>query len=141
MASAIGLQAPAGRLADKLGRKKVFFMLDVFYCLGIIVLIVAPSPEYLVLYGVLGSGLGGIGGVSFTPLITMWWESFPTKNRGKIYGLEGIILSSSRIPLTLLGGFMWDQGLKAQIFLMSLLAEFLVVVPLIYSIPETLKQD
>lgn len=139
-ASAILLQVPAGRLADNIGRKKTFFIFTAFYCLGIITLILAPSPEYLILTSILGMGLGGIGGAALTPLITMWWEGFPTENRGKVYGLEGIITASSRIPTTILGGILWDQGFKAQILLAPVLTELLIVLPLLYTVPETFKK-
>ena len=71
------LQIPMGRLADKIGRKKVFLILRPFSYLGNILLILAPSPEVLILLGVLGATglMGGIGGVSFIPFITMYWES------------------------------------------------------------------
>lgn len=52
-----------------------------FYCLGIVALILAPSPEYLVLASILGMGLGGIGGTALTTLLTMWWEAVPTESR------------------------------------------------------------
>jgi MFS family permease len=139
-ASAILLQVPAGRLADNIGRKKTFFIFTAFYCLGIITLILAPSPKYLMLASILGMGLGGIGGAALTPLMTMWWEGFPTENRGKVYGLEGIITASSRIPTMILGGILWDQGFKAQILLAPVLTELLIVLPLLYTVPETFKK-
>jgi MFS family permease len=138
------LQIPVGRLADRIGRKKAFFLFTPFYCLGLIVLIIAPSPEYLILAGILGgagggAGIGGgIGGAAFIPFITMWWEMVPAGKRGKWYGLEGIITAAPRIPATIIGGILWDQGVKIPILLAPVLIEFLVVIPLLHTIPETL---
>ncbi|MEM2631813.1 MAG: MFS transporter [Candidatus Bathyarchaeia archaeon] len=141
MASAMLVQVPAGRFADKFGRKKAFFLLTTFYCLGIVVLVLAPSTEYLYLAGVLGMGwLGGIGGAAYTVLMTMWWEAFPAEDRGKLYGVEGIIAASFRIPISILGGILWDQGFKAHIMLLPALTELAIVVPLLYTIPETLRR-
>lgn len=142
MVAAMLVQVPAGRFADKFGRKKVFFILTMFYCLGIVALVLAPSIEYLFLASVLGMGwLGGIGGAAYTILMTMWWEAFPAENRGKLYGIEGIIAASFRIPISIFGGILWDQGFKAHILLLPAVAELTLVVPLLHAIPETLKRS
>lgn len=141
MVSAMLAQIPAGRFADKFGRKRTFFFFTMFYCLGIVLMVLAPSTEYLMLASIFGMGwLGGIGGAAYTSLITMWWEAFPAENRGKLYGLEGIIAASFRIPVSIIGGILWDQGFKAQMLLIPILTEFIIVIPLLYTIPETLKR-
>jgi MFS family permease len=43
------LQIPAGRLADRIGRKKAFYLFTPFYFLGTLLLITAPSSEYLII--------------------------------------------------------------------------------------------
>jgi len=140
--SGLLVQIPVGRLADRFGRKKAFLFFTVFYCAGLFLLAFAPSPEYLILAGVLGAGGiigGGIGGAANTPLLTMWWESVPPESRGKLYGLEGIITAASR-PLVIIGGILWDHDLAILIMLIPILVEIAIVVPLVCKIPETLKQ-
>jgi Na+/melibiose symporter-like transporter len=52
---ALLLQVPVGRLSDRIGRKKAFFMLRPVTYLGTLLMILAPDPGYLVLVGVLGA--------------------------------------------------------------------------------------
>jgi MFS family permease len=138
-ASSILMHVPAGKLADKIGRKKTFFLFSSLYCLGIIILILAPSFEFLVLAYILGWGMGGMGGVALTILTTMWWEGISTENRGKLYGVEGIISASSRIPITAIGGVLWDKGLQTLVLTLPVLAELFIVMPIMYTVPETFK--
>ena len=58
-------QIPAGKLSDKIGRKKTFYLFVPFMAIGTLLLILAPGPEYLILVGLLGAyGLqGGVEGL------------------------------------------------------------------------------
>ena len=140
------LQVPAGRLADRVGRKKVYFLLRPLAYLGTVLLIFAPSPEYLIVVGFLGSlavggGVsGGIGGVSFTPFITMHWEMIPREKRGRRFGIEGLCMSASAIPATILGGILWQHGLMREVLLLPLVLEALVVTPILVTVPDTLTR-
>lgn len=136
------LQIPAGRLADRIGRKKVFFLLRPLTYLGTILMILAPRPEYLVLVGLLGAvGMrGGAGGVSFTPFITMHWEMVPEEKRGRWFGVEGL-MGIATIPATILGGFLWQYGFMREVLLIPIALEVLVVIPLLMTIPDTLGRN
>lgn len=137
------LQIPAGRLSDQIGRKKTYFLLRPFAYLGSVLLILAPRPEYLILVGLLGAvGVGGgagsgIGGVSFTPFITMQWEMVPKEKRGRWFGVEGLC-NLATVPASILGGMLWQQGFMTEVLLLPVLIEALVVVPILITIPDTL---
>ena len=136
------LQIPAGRLADKIGRKKVYFLLRPITYLGTLLLILAPRPEYLIVVGLLGAvGMrGGAGGVSFTPFITMHWEMVPGEKRGRWFGIEGL-MNVSTIPATFLGGVLWQYGLMIEALLLPILLEALVVIPILVTVPDTLGRN
>jgi len=136
------LQIPAGRLADRIGRKKVFFLLRPLTYLGTMLMILAPRPEYLILVGVLGAvGMrGGAGGVSFTPFITMHWEMVPGEKRGRWFGMEGLI-SMATIPATILGGFLWQYGYMREVLLIPIVLEVLFVFPILMTVPDTLGRN
>ncbi|MEM2960921.1 MAG: MFS transporter, partial [Candidatus Bathyarchaeia archaeon] len=109
------LQIPMGKLADTIGRKKVFLILRPFTYIGTLLLVWAPDPLTLIFAGVLGvmglmapGGGGGIGGISFIPFITMYWESFPAEKRGRLQGITGIVDVASSVA-SLLGGFLWQS--------------------------------
>jgi MFS family permease len=140
------LSIPAGRLADKIGRKKTFYLLTPFYYLGTILLISAPNPECVIIAaGLLGAGIGGvggagggIGGVAFTPFITMFWETAPPEKRGRWFGLEGLIAGLVTLPASIIAGILWEQGLMTEVLLIPILLQALVVIPMLSTVPDTL---
>jgi MFS family permease len=142
---ALLLQIPVGRLSDRIGRKRAFFMLRPVTYLGTLLMILAPDPGYLVLVGVLGAvawgggGGGGIGGVSATPFVTMFWEAVPREKRGRWFGVEGL-MSLATIPASLLGGYLWQRGFMAEVLLAPVLLELLVAMPILATVPDTLVQ-
>jgi len=133
-------QVPVGKLADKIGRRRAFFIFTMFYCLGVSILIWSPSHEYLMLAAILGGAtgsiVGGIGGTAFTPFITMWWEIVPTESKGKLYGLDNLLITISRAPAAMIGGILWDVGFKELTLLIPVFVELFIVVPLIFILPK-----
>jgi FSR family fosmidomycin resistance protein-like MFS transporter len=126
----------AGRLADRIGRKRAYYVLSPFSYVGTILLIVAPSPEYLMLYGL----LQGIGQASFIPFVTMHWEIVPEEKRGRWYGIEGFI-NIFAIPAALLGGILWQQGFMKEVLFLPIMLQVLVAIPIMITVHETLKRD
>jgi MFS family permease len=136
MIFSVFMPAFAGRLADKIGRKKAYYILRPITHLSIILLIVAPKPEYLILVGV----LSGIGQASFIPRITMHWEIVPEEKRGRWYGIEGF-LNASSFPVSILGGILWQQGFMIEVLLLPILLEALIAIPILNTIPDTRGRD
>ena len=144
------LQIPVGKLAARaraIGRKKAFYLFHPFAYLGTLLLIVAPSPEYLILVGILGciglAGAGGgevgLGGVSFIPFITMNFEMVPEEKRGRWLGILGFFQILS-FPISILGGIMWEEGLMIQVLILPILLEVLIAMPILSTIPDTAGQ-
>jgi len=138
------LQIPTGKLADKIGRKKAFLLLAPFSYLGTILLILAPSSGSLIAVGVFGAAgammMGGIGGVSFIPFITMFWETVPAKKMGRWFGFTGIF-NIFALPASILGGLMWQAGLPELVLLIPVLTEALIEIPILTRIPDTLARN
>jgi len=139
MVAAAILQFPMGKMADKIGRRKVYFLLRPFSYLGTFLLILAPNPWFLIPVGVLGAiGLmEGIGGVSFIPFITMYWEVVPAEKRGRWFGFTGIF-NVLTVPAYLLGGYLWQIGLMELVLMLPVLVEMIAVIPIIIKVPDTL---
>ena len=133
------LQIPMGIIADRIGRKKTFFLLRPFSYLGTLLLILAPSPELLIPVGILGvlGSMDGMAGVSFIPFITMYWEAVPAEKRGRWFGFTGIF-NIFAVPASMLGGFLWQVGLKEWVLLLPVLIEVSSIVPILMRIPDTL---
>jgi MFS family permease len=146
--TSVFLQIPVGSLADRIGRKKAFFLLHPMLALGTFLLILAPSPEYLAIVGLLGAfglrvglvGAGGIGSLGQTPYITMFWEMVPAEKRGRWIGTANMFNILS-LPASILAGFMWQQGFMVWVLLFPLIVDVLFILPLFFTVPETLIQS
>jgi MFS family permease len=139
------LQIPMGKLADTIGRKKVFLILRLFSYIGTLILVWAPNSTALIVAGALGAmGLmvfgGGIGGISFIPFITMYWESFPAEKRGRLQGISGLLDFVGSFA-SIIGGFLWQAGYMELVLLLPMLIDIVILVPTFLIIPESLGKD
>lgn len=131
---ALTLLIPFGRLADKFGRKKVIYITRPFSYISTIMVILAPTPNYLILAALLGS----IQTVSNLMEITMEWELVSHDKRGRLAGLESFLWNLISIPGPILAGYLWNIMNPAYLLLLPILADipFIVVLP---TISETLS--
>jgi len=125
-----------GRIADKIGRKKTFYLLTPLFCSANILFAFAPSPKYLLLAGFL-LGFRMISGViygSITP------ELMPSEDIGRWRGVLGLFTGLAAIPAPIIGGFVWEQLGPEWVFIIPTLIELSVRLPLLYTAPETLNR-
>jgi MFS family permease len=143
MAISTLLQVPIGKLADKIGRKKAYYILRPVSYIGTFLLILAPTPSFLIIVGVLGAmgWMEGIGVLSATPFMTMYWELVPKEKRGRWFGFTGIFNTLMTIPAYMLGGFLWQMGQMELVILLPVFIEMLVVIPILSKIPDTLGRS
>ncbi len=141
----LALQIPVGRIADKVGRKRVYFATQPLSYVATLLVILAPSPEYLVLASLLGGVAtgatgGGISGVGSPLFVTWWWESVQEEKRGRFFGIEGLI-GLAAIPASILGGILWQQGLMVQVLFAPVLLEVFAVLPLLLTVPDIIRSQ
>lgn len=91
---------PLGRMADRIGRKKLFFMLLPLSCLSNVIYILAPSPEWLLLAGL----LAGFRMVTMFTYGSMTPELVPKDCIGRWRGLIGLCTGLVSIPAPIIGG-------------------------------------
>ena len=125
---------PLGRLADRIGRKRVLYITIPLFWLSNLILIWAASPVLLIIAGVL-QGFYFIG----APVVAaIERELVPPEQMGRWIGINrGFKMILSAI-LALTAGVIWDRIGPQYIFLLFVAVDLLVRIPLLVSLPETL---
>jgi MFS family permease len=125
---------PLGRLADKIGRKKVIYLLTPLWYASHLLLVFSFSSATLILAGALQTFYLVSAGV--TDAMTL--ELVPVEQMGKWSGVIGLFQGLVTVPASLLGGLVWKELGPAYVFLIPLGVDLLLRIPLLTTIPETL---
>jgi MFS family permease len=125
---------PLGRLADKIGRKKVIYLLAPLWYASYLLLVFSSGPVTLVLAGALQTFYFISSGV--TGAMTL--ELVPVERMGKWSGVIGLFRGLVTVPAPILGGLVWDHLDPVYVFLIPIAADLLLKIPLLATIPETL---
>jgi len=128
---------PFGRLADRLGRKRIIYMLTPLWYLCGALLVLARGPTMLVLAGALWG---------FYPIMTvvtssMSLELVPVQHMGRWAGLRGVFAGLVTVPGPLIGGLIWRHVGPAYVFIIPIALDLALRLPLLATIPETLWKD
>jgi MFS family permease len=126
---------PLGRLADRIGRKKVLYLTAPLFWASNLMLIWAPSHAFLIVAGV----LQGFIFVNMVLTGAMAFELVPAGHMGRWVGCMRFSRMLLAAGAALLAGFIWDRFGPHYIFLLVIGLDVLVRVPLLISMPETLK--
>ena len=126
-----------GRLADKIGRKKAFYILTPLFSLANLVLIYATNQYWLLLAGLL-MGFRMIAGFSYG---SMTPELVPSDCIGRWRGLIGLVTGLASIAAPVVGGLIWENFGPEWIFITIVLIDVMIRLPLLYTVPETLKTN
>ncbi len=127
---------PLGRLADKIGRKKVIFLLTPLWYLSYILLIFSTNSITLILVGALQTFYFISSGIT----TAMTLELVPVEQMGKWSGLVGLVGGLVTIPAPIIGGLIWDYLKPVYVFLIPIGIDLLFKLPLLAKIPETLQK-
>jgi MFS family permease len=136
MAVGLVMGIPIGRLADQLGRKKVQYLLApaMYASLGLLVL--ASGPVSLVA----AAGLWGISQFALVVGEAMSNEMVPLLQVGRWKGLLALARGLVSVPAPLISGFLWSELGPASTFLLPVILDIGLRLPLLAGIPETLKR-
>jgi MFS family permease len=127
---------PLGRITDRIGRKKMFFLLSPIYSLANIVLIFAPSSSWLIFAGL----LMGFRMLSYFAFGSMTPELVPRECVGRWRGIIGFVTGLVTIPAPIIGGYIWEHLGASWVLIIPTLIDLFVVLPLLYTVPETLNR-
>ncbi|NOR84131.1 MAG: MFS transporter [Ardenticatenales bacterium] len=128
---------PVGRLADKIGRKRIIYWLTPLWYASNLLLAFSPSPIALVL----SAALLAFYSISSGATSAMTLELVPLEQQGKWGGLLGLFTGLATIPAPIIGGLIWRELGPRYVFLIPLAVDLLLRIPLLTSIPETLGKD
>ncbi|RLE81331.1 MAG: hypothetical protein DRJ51_04070 [Thermoprotei archaeon] len=125
-----------GRLADSIGRVKTILLLRPLYYISIALLIMAPSPSYLIVAWL----IRGVWFASIAPFQALAIELVPFDYRGRWNGIRTLISLPLRSPGSVIGGYLYMNVSPETPFIAAVLVDLLLRVPLIYMTPETLNR-
>jgi MFS family permease len=126
-----------GRFADKVGRKKAFFILIPLFSAANLIMVWAPSHIWLIASGVL-MGFRMIAAFSYG---SMTPELVPRDCIGRWRGLIGLVTGLACIPAPIIGGLIWENLGPEWVFIIITAIDIFIRTPLLYSIPETLHMQ
>jgi MFS family permease len=130
----IALAVPLGRIADRVGRKRVLYATIPLFSLSCIVLIWAPGPLALLAAGALQS-FYYIGG----PIAAaMERELVPAAHMGRWIGIARVVKMLVSATLVLVAGAIWDRVGPEYVFLAFVAIDLGIRLPLLVTMPETL---
>ncbi|MFO7695877.1 MAG: MFS transporter [Anaerolineae bacterium] len=127
---------PFGRLADRIGRKKVIYLLTPLWYASNLLLAFANGPAMLILYAILQTFFALSTGI----MSAMTLELVPVEQQGRWHGIMGLFAGLLTIPAPLIGGLVWRGLGPIYVFLIPIAIDLLVRVPLFATLPETLRQ-
>jgi len=128
------LGIPAGRLADKIGRKKVIYLTMPLVWAFSLMLIWAPSPGFLIGAGV----LQGFIYISSVVMGAMTFELVPSEQMGRWMGIVRFFRMLLAAGAVYLAGVIWDNVGPQYLFLSVIAFDLLIRIPLLIGMPETL---
>jgi len=130
------LGLPLGRLADRIGRKKVLFLIAPIFWASNLILIWAPSPAFLVVAGVL-QGCWFINGITTN---AMTFELVPREQMGRWTGVVRLFRMLLAGGTAYMAGVIWDNIGPQWVFLGCVAIDALIRIPLLIGMHETLDR-
>lgn len=125
---------PFGRLADRLGRKRLLFVAAPLFWLSIPVLVWAPNPAFVIVAG----ALQGFQYIAMPITAAMERELVPAEQMGRWLGIGRFFKLSTLALLTFVSGLVWDQAGPAFVFFGYVALDIFLRMPLLLGMPETL---
>jgi MFS family permease len=127
------LGIPSGRLADKIGRKKVLYLMLPFFWASNLILIWAPSAGFLRVAGTMQSAFW----MSLTLSSTMAVELVPPEQMGRWVGIIRFFRLLLSAGAAYLAGAIWDNIGPQYVFLTAIGLDLFIKMPALIGMPET----
>lgn len=125
---------PLGRLADRVGRKRIVYMLTPLWYASNLMLVLSSTSTTLVLAAILQTFCAFSSGV----IGAMTLELVRLEQQGRWSGLLGLFTGMIAVPAPILGGLIWRDIGPEYVFLLPVAVDLLLRIPLLATVPETL---
>ena len=123
-----------GIISDKYGRKRMLYFTTALYLIGLVILITAKNPSFLILVGLL-QGFQEIGAPISGSILH---ELVPHKVMGRWVGVNKFFSSMFSALMAAISGIIYDYIGGKWVFIIYILCELFIRLPLLFSLPETL---
>lgn len=125
---------PFGDLADSRGRKYTIYITRPFFYGSLLLLVLAPPDVGWIL--LLAWGMRGMLMAS-SAWETMSMEMVPKEYRGRWTGFISLVQNLVRVPAMLLGGYLYESVSPELVFIIPILVDALIRLPVLRTIPDT----
>ncbi|WP_240415559.1 MDR family MFS transporter [Paenibacillus periandrae] len=127
-----------GKLADVMGRKKIYLSGMTLFLLGSALCGLADTMTKLILFrGIQGLGAGALLPIAFTIIA----DVYPPERRGKFMGLFGTVFAMSSIVGPTVGGLIVDFFHWGWIFYLNVPFGAAAMLILLFSLKETISTE
>ena len=126
---------PLGRLADRVGRKRVLYLTMPLFWISNLMLVWATNPAFLLIAGIL-QGFYYIG----SPVAAaMERELVPPEHMGRWIGIVRFSRMLFNALIAVISGMIWDRIGPQYVFLVFIALDLILRAPLLIRMPETLR--
>jgi MFS family permease len=125
---------PLGKLADKIGRKKILYLLAPLFFASNLILVFTSNPFMLVVSGI----LLGVYPVTMVIAGAMSFEQVAPGEIGDWMAILRFFKMGLGAVLTIVAGLIWDHLGGKWVFLLAACIDLFIRLPLLASMPETL---
>ena len=133
--TSIAFAIPLGRLADRIGRKKILYMTIPLFWISNLLLVWSPNSFLLIIAGIL-QGFYHVGG----PISSaMERELVPQEQMGRWLGITRFLRMLLNAFLAFTCGIIWDKIGPQYVFLSFIAIDLAFRLPLLLNMPETLR--
>ena len=128
---------PLGALADRIGRIRTVLLMRPLFHASTLILLYTPDPRWLIL----GWALRGTFNPSLSILAAYRNELVSPEERGRWMGVRELLRRFFMIPAPLLGGLLYTNVSPQAPFLLHIIVDVFVRIPLLMTMPSTLPEN
>ncbi|MFC1984263.1 MFS transporter [Chloroflexota bacterium] len=133
--TSIAFAIPLGRLADKIGRKKILYTTIPLFWVSNLFLVWSPNPLFLIIAGIMQGFYWITGPIS----AAMERELVPPEQMGRWLGITRFFRMLLNASLAFVCGIIWDRIGPQYVFLAFVAIDLVLRMPFLISMPETLS--